>query len=155
MDCSPPDSSVHGDSPGKNTGVDCHALLPIQGSNPGLLHCRWVLYCLSPRETQKYSSGYAMASPGDLPNPEIEPGSPALQVDSLPAEWPESPLMRGIQMKEWNIHWGKRHLGITFCDFSPQFQFPKRRRDFCPYLDQKRHGISSSWVLLIHKAILL
>jgi len=26
-DCSPPDSSVHGDSPGKNTGVDCHAFL--------------------------------------------------------------------------------------------------------------------------------
>ena len=27
MDCSPPGPSVHGDSPGKNTGVDCHALL--------------------------------------------------------------------------------------------------------------------------------
>ena len=26
MDCSPPDSSVHGASPGKNTGVGCHAL---------------------------------------------------------------------------------------------------------------------------------
>ena len=34
-----PDSSVHGDSPGKNTGVGCHALLQgiflTQGSNPG------------------------------------------------------------------------------------------------------------------------
>ena len=42
MDCSPPGSSVHGDSPGKNTGVDCHALLqenfPTQESNRGLLH---------------------------------------------------------------------------------------------------------------------
>ena len=27
MDCSPSGSSVHGDSPGKNTGVVCHALL--------------------------------------------------------------------------------------------------------------------------------
>ena len=27
MDCSPPGSSVHGDSPSKNTGVSCHALL--------------------------------------------------------------------------------------------------------------------------------
>ena len=27
MDCSPAGSSVHGDSPGKNTGVSCHALL--------------------------------------------------------------------------------------------------------------------------------
>ena len=40
MDCSPPASSVHGDSPGKNTGVGCHALLQgifsTQGSNPGI-----------------------------------------------------------------------------------------------------------------------
>ena len=27
MDCSPPGSSAHGDSPGKNTGVGCHPLL--------------------------------------------------------------------------------------------------------------------------------
>ena len=36
MDCSPPGSSVHGDSPSKNTGAGCHALLqgifPTQGS---------------------------------------------------------------------------------------------------------------------------
>ena len=32
MDCSPPGSSVHGDFPGKNTGVGCHALL--QGIDP-------------------------------------------------------------------------------------------------------------------------
>ena len=42
MDCSLPDSSVHGDSPSKNTGVGCHALLQriflTQGSNPHLLH---------------------------------------------------------------------------------------------------------------------
>ena len=48
MDHSPPGSSVHGDSPGKNTGVGCHALLqgifPTQGSNPGLPHCRLILY---------------------------------------------------------------------------------------------------------------
>ena len=44
MDCSPPGSSDHGDSLGKNTEVGCHALLqgifPTQGSNPGLPHCR-------------------------------------------------------------------------------------------------------------------
>ena len=48
MDCSPPGSSVHGDSPGKNTGMSCHVLLqgifPIQRSNTGLLHCRQILY---------------------------------------------------------------------------------------------------------------
>ena len=39
------------DSPGKNTGVGCHSLLqgnfPTQRSNPGLLHCRQILYGLS------------------------------------------------------------------------------------------------------------
>ena len=33
-----------------------------------------------------------MPSPGDLPNPEIKLGSPALQVDSLPAEPTGRPL---------------------------------------------------------------
>ena len=51
MDCSPPGSSVHAYSPGKNTGVGCHALLqgifPAQESNPALPHCRQILYCLS------------------------------------------------------------------------------------------------------------
>ena len=42
MDCSPPGFSVHGDSPGKNTGADCHALLQgiflAWGLNLCLLH---------------------------------------------------------------------------------------------------------------------
>ena len=41
VDCSPPGSSVHRDSPGKNTGMGCHALLqgifPTQGPNLLLL----------------------------------------------------------------------------------------------------------------------
>ena len=51
MDCSLPGSSVHGDSLGKNTGVGCHALLqgifPAQRLNPGLPHCRQIVYHLS------------------------------------------------------------------------------------------------------------
>ena len=51
MDCSLQGSSVHENSPGKNTGVGCHAFLQgiflIQGSNPGLPHCRWILFHLS------------------------------------------------------------------------------------------------------------
>ena len=35
---------------------------------------------------QGYWSGLLFPSPGDLPNPGIEPGSPALQADSLPTE---------------------------------------------------------------------
>ena len=45
MDCSPSGSSIHGHSPGKNTGVGCHAL--CMSMNPGLQHCRRILYCLS------------------------------------------------------------------------------------------------------------
>ena len=41
----------HGNSPGKNTGVGCHALpqgiLPTQGSDSGLPHYRQILYCLN------------------------------------------------------------------------------------------------------------
>ena len=48
MDCSLPGFFVHGDSPGKNTGKGCHALLqgifPTQGSIPGLPCCRQILY---------------------------------------------------------------------------------------------------------------
>ena len=47
MDCSLPGSSVHGDSPGKNTGVGCHEIIPTQGSNPVGPQCRWILYYLS------------------------------------------------------------------------------------------------------------
>ena len=56
VDYSPPGSSVHGDSPGKNTGVGCHALLqgifPIQGSNPRfLVYLHWEAGSLPPGAT--------------------------------------------------------------------------------------------------------
>ena len=48
MGCSPSGASVHGDSPSKNTEVGSHSLLqgifPTQGSNPGILHCRQILF---------------------------------------------------------------------------------------------------------------
>ena len=61
-------------------------ILQMKRSNPRLPHCRWILYQLSTREAQEYWSGYPICSSGDLPNPWMEPGSPALQVDSLPTE---------------------------------------------------------------------
>ena len=57
MKYSPQVSSVHGDSPGENTGVDCHALLQ-----------------------------------GTFLSQESNPGFPALQADSLPAELPGKPM---------------------------------------------------------------
>ena len=49
--CDPMNYTVPWNSSGQNTGVGSLALLqdvfPTQGSNPGLPHCRWILYQLS------------------------------------------------------------------------------------------------------------
>ena len=70
MDCIPPVSFVHGDSPGKNTGVGCHALLqeivPTQGLNPGLPHGRQILYCLSHQGNLTLSFQCLLLNPGWL-----------------------------------------------------------------------------------------
>ena len=58
------------DSPGKNTGVGCHALLqgifPTQGWNPGLPHYRWILYHLrhqgSPRTLKRVAYPFSRGS---------------------------------------------------------------------------------------------
>ena len=51
VDFSLPGSSVHGDSPGKDTGVGSLSFLqgifPTWELNWGLQHCRWILYQLS------------------------------------------------------------------------------------------------------------
>ena len=58
------------DSPGKNTGVGCHFLLQgifsTQGSNLGLLHCRWILYHLSPWEAHAMLHVYSKPTKIDL-----------------------------------------------------------------------------------------
>ena len=70
MDCSLPGSSVHSNSPGKNTGAGCHTLLQ-----------------------------------GDLPDPGIEPGSPALQADSLPLSYYGSPHNQAVDTQSsWNFN---------------------------------------------------
>ena len=55
MDCSPPGSSVHADSPDNNAEVGSHSLLQVtfltQGSNLGVPHCRQILYHLSHQGT--------------------------------------------------------------------------------------------------------
>ena len=59
----------------------------------------------------------AFPSPGDLPHPGIEPRSPALQVDSLPAEPPGKPKNTGVgslSLLQWifltqELNWGLLH----------------------------------------------
>ena len=50
----------------------------------------WTVACQAPPfmefSRQEYWSGLPFPSPGDLPDPGIKPGSPALQADALPSE---------------------------------------------------------------------
>ena len=62
--------------------------------------------------SQEYWSGLPFPSPRDLPDPGIEPGSPALQTDALPSEPSGSPnislsplfLAGGARILEWVGH---------------------------------------------------
>ena len=93
MDCSPPGSSVHQNSPGKDTGVGCHALL--QGIFPTQKEPRSPTLqadSLLPEPPEpKILERVACPSSGDLPDPGIKLGSPTLGplqagVSALPAE---------------------------------------------------------------------
>ena len=56
----------------------------------------WTVAFQAPPSTessrQGYWSGLPFPSPGEVPNPGIEPGPPALQVDTSPSEPPGKPL---------------------------------------------------------------
>ena len=57
-----------------------------------LFETPWTLFCQAPLSMgfsrQEYWSGLPFSTPGDLPNPGIEPASPARQADSLPTVLP-------------------------------------------------------------------
>ena len=67
---------------------------------------------------QEYWSGQLFPSPGDLPNPGIESRSPALQVDSLPAEPPGKPKNTGVgslPLLQWIFPTQESNLGLLHC----------------------------------------
>ena len=107
-------------SPGQNTGVSSCSLL--QGScNPGiergLPHCRQILYQLSHKGSPRILERVAYTSPVDLPYPGVKPGSPGLQMDSLPAELSGEPFA----CSEWDLI---PYLKPTI-SFLPQINFEK------------------------------
>ena len=51
---------------------------------------------------QEYWSGLPFPSPGDLPNPGIKPGSPALQADTLTSELPGKPNNGRVRLKRYS-----------------------------------------------------
>ena len=60
---------------------------------------------------QEYWSGLPFPSPGDLLDPGIEPGSPALQADALPSEPPGNPVFL--------IYWS--YISFLFLSLSSSF----------------------------------
>ena len=82
MDYSPPGSSVHGDSPGKNTEVGCHALLQgifltqgIQGLNLGLPALQVDSLPAEPQGKPKYTGmGSLSLLRGIIPTQELNQG---------------------------------------------------------------------------------
>ena len=65
---------------------------------------------------QEYWSGLPFPSPGDLPNPGIEPGSPTLQADALPSEPPGKPPDKAMLQIISNFR------GCSYFWFSLSFQ---------------------------------
>ena len=68
---------------------------------------------------QEYWSGLPFPSPGDLPNPRIEPGSPTLQADALTSAPPGKPLHNnlkrlGLIQQELLIAQGFYHCNNVF-----------------------------------------
>ena len=82
MDCSLPGSSVH--------GIFQARVLEWSTIVSNSLQPPWTVACQVPLSMglsrQEYWSGLPFPSPGNLPDPGIEPGSPALQADSLSSE---------------------------------------------------------------------
>ena len=115
MYCSPPGSSVHAilqaripewvviSIPGDLSQSEVKSLSRVQ-----LFATPWTIAYQAPPSMgfsrQEYRSGLPFPSPGDLPNPGIEPGSPAFQVDALTAEPPrEAPMAFPIQGSNLNV----------------------------------------------------
>ena len=101
------------------------------------------------REAQEYWSGEPIPSLGDFSNPGIELGSPALQVDSLPAELPGKPRVHHVKCQaEWIISWNQ--------DFQEKYQqsqicrwnhFSGRRwKGTKEPLDEGERGEWTSWL---------
>ena len=64
----------------------------------------------------EYSSSHSL---GDLPDPGIEPGSPALQANSLPSKRPEKPQINKTEMEKKTKH--EVDFGSTAWQTSPGF----------------------------------
>ena len=66
----------------------------------------------------EHSSGWSVLSPGDLPIPRIEPRSPALQADSLPAEpkrKPKNTAVSTLSLLQQIFQTQESNMGLLHC----------------------------------------
>ena len=63
---------------------------------------------------QEYWSGLPFPSPGDLPDPGLEPGSPTLEADDLTSEPPGKQMATHSSTLAWKIPWSEKPGGPQF-----------------------------------------
>ena len=93
LDCSPPDSSLHADSPGKNTEVGCHALL--QGSSQ--LRDQTCISCIAGR--------FLLAEPPGKPKIQILLPSKGINTSEF-----ETDIISGCGVKAKALNWNQKIL---------------------------------------------
>ena len=118
----------------------------MSNSTPWTVACQAPLSMRFPR--QDHWSALPFPSPGDLPDPGINPASPALQVDSLPlSHWgnplsmPESVFSHPILFSVGSLSLPSNELKETGTLPSPLFFSPR------PPGSSKQTIQSSAWVL--------
>ena len=89
----------------------------------------WTVAHQAPRSMkfsrQEYWSGLPFSSPGDLPNPGIEPRSPALQAGALPSE---SPVASDSFATPWTVaHQAPLLMGFPRQEYWSGLPFPSPR----------------------------
>ena len=109
-------------SPGQDSLVGSLSLLqgifPTQGSNPGLLHCRWILYQLSHKGSPRILEWVACPFSSGSFQPRNQRGFPALQVDSLPTEpqgKPKNSGMGGLSLPQRIFPTQESNQGLLHC----------------------------------------
>ena len=90
---------------GQNTGVGSPSFLwgifPTQWSNPGLLHCRWILYQLSHKGSPRILEWVAYPFSRGSSRSRNQAGvAPPWQADSLPTELSGKPLYLWFLIKQ-------------------------------------------------------
>ena len=109
-------------SPGQKTGALSLSLLqgifPTLGSNPGLPHCRWILYQLSHKGSPRILEPVACRFSRGSSRTRNWAVSPALQADSLPVE-----LSGSLTKRSWK-YVTKNFPENTCCSFSSSNYVP-------------------------------